>query len=272
MKKSFCVLLLCLFGAINSVQAYDHEIRMVPSASMNKEVPVTIITPNGYNPEGTQTYDVVYLLHGYSDDNEAWYERGKVAPHADLYNLIFVCPHGNNSWYWDSPIDPAYRYETFMTEELIGWIDTNYKTNAQRSGRAITGLSMGGHGALYLALRHQELFGAAGSTSGGVDIRPFDDWEISTRLGSREEYPQHWEDYTVINLLHLLPADGSLALIVDCGTEDFFYEVNCALHAELTKRGIPHDFYVRPGMHNWSYWQGSIKYQLLFFDNYFKNN
>lgn len=271
MKKTIQLLIAYLLIA-TSASAFNHEIVGVYSTAMDKQVPVTVITPDGYTSEGERLYDVIYLLHGYSDDHEAWHTRTDVSTLADLYNLILVCPNGNNSWYWDSPIDPAYRYETFVAEELVGWVDRNYKTNANRSGRAISGLSMGGHGALYIALRHQDTFGAAGSTSGGVDFRPFDSWEIADRLGSKEEHPENWEQYTVINLLHLLPSDGSLALIVDCGTEDFFYEVNCALHTKLLERGFPHDFYVRPGAHNWNYWKKSIKYQILFFDDYFKNN
>ena len=268
--KRLVLTLLSLLVVATTMQAYELKVVDVPSPAMDKYVPVTVITPDGYNP--TQRYDVVYLLHGYSDNHESWPARGKVGPHADRYNLIFVCPNGNNSWYWDSPIDPTFRYETFVAKELVEWIDANYSTNATRTGRAITGLSMGGHGALYLALRHQEVFGAAGSTSGGVDIRPFDDWEIATRLGSKEEHPEHWEAYTVTNMLDRLSPEGSLALIIDCGTEDFFYEVNCELHAKLLERKIPHDFYVRPGAHNWHYWVGSIEHQLLFFDNYFKKN
>ena len=89
---------------------------------------------------------------------------------------------------------------------------------------------MGGHGALYLAFRHQDIFGAAGSMSGGVDIRPFpNNWDLEKRLGKQSEYPERWEQHTVIELLHLL-TPNSLKLIIDCGTEDFFYEVNKKLH------------------------------------------
>jgi S-formylglutathione hydrolase FrmB len=255
-----------------SLWAYDYRIVEVPSAAMNKSVAVSVITPDSY-VGGVGCYDVVYLLHGFGDDHQAWHIKGKVAPLADKYNLIFICPDGGKSWYWDSPVDASYRYETFVAEELVAWVDGNYRTLAERTSRAITGLSMGGHGALYLALRHQQTFGAAGSTSGGVDIRPFPEgWDIYKRLGSAEEHPENWEQYTVINLVDEAPTDGSLALIVDCGTEDFFYDVNIALHRKLMERGVPHDFYVRPGRHHWPYWQNSIQYQLLFFSNYFKNN
>ena len=271
MKKLLLTLTAC-FAFATSLKAYNHEIVAVHSKAMNKDIAVTVITPDSY-AEGTNNYNVVYLLHGFGDNNETWTRLGKAAPHTDSHQLIFVCPDGEMSWYWDSPIDPSYRYETFVAKELIEWVDANYRTNASREGRAITGLSMGGHGALYISLRHQDTFGAAGSTSGGVDIRPFPDgWDMALRLGTVEERPENWENYTVINMLHLLPTDGSFKLIIDCGTEDFFYEVNCALHHALLERSIPHDFYVRPGQHNWNYWSNSIQYQLLFFSNYFKNN
>lgn len=128
---------------------------------------------------------------------------------------------------------------------------------------------MGGHGALFLAIRHQDIYASAGSMSGGVDIRPFPEkWGIAKRLGTLEKNPEVWEANTVINLTHLLKPD-SLDLIIDCGTGDFFYEINCNLHKKLLEEGIPHDFISRPGVHNWEYWANSIKYQMVFFNDRF---
>ena len=163
---------------------------------------------------------------------------------------------------------PEYMYETFVSKELISYMDKHYKTIADRSGRAVTGNSMGGHGALYLAIRHQDVFGSAGSMSGGVDFRPFpENWDIAKRLGSIEEHPENWENNTVINMTHLIMP--GLNIIFDCGTEDFFYEVNCNLHAKMLKEKIPHEFYQRPGKHNWPYWYNAIKYQFMFFRDRF---
>jgi S-formylglutathione hydrolase FrmB len=156
-----------------------------------------------------------------------------------------------------------------VATELVTWIDSRYKTIKNKSGRAITGLSMGGHGALYLALKHQDVFGAAGSMSGGVDIRPFpQNWDMAARLGSYAEQPERWEKNTVINMLHLLKPN-SLALLIDCGTGDFFFDVNEALHRQLMYRNIPHDYVTRPGVHNWQYWTNAVKYQLLFMHEFF---
>jgi S-formylglutathione hydrolase FrmB len=240
------------------------------SASMKKTIKAVVIRPDDYATESP--FPVVYLLHGYSGNYSDWIIKAKGFEKAvDLYQMIIVCPDGNNSWYWDSPVDPNYKYETYVSMELVNWVDGKYKTIKGRNGRGITGLSMGGHGALYLALKHQDVFGTAGSMSGGVDIRPFpNNWDMALRLGTYSEFPENWEKYTVINMLHLLKPN-SLALIIDCGTEDFFYKVNENLHEQLLYRNIPHDYITRPGAHNWNYWTNSIQYQLLFMNNYFRS-
>lgn len=239
------------------------------SASMKKNIKAVVITPDNY--ASAKELPVVYLLHGYSGNYADWISRAKgFEKAADQYQLIIVCPDGNNSWYWDSPVDPRYKYETYVSKELVEWIDSKYKTIKNPKGRAITGLSMGGHGALYLAFRHQDIFGAAGSMSGGVDIRPFpNNWDMAARLGKYAEHPDNWEKNTVINLLHLL-TPNSLSLIIDCGTDDFFFKVNENLHQQLLQRNIPHDYITRPGAHNWPYWSNAIGYQLLFMNNFFK--
>jgi len=128
---------------------------------------------------------------------------------------------------------------------------------------------MGGHGALYLAFRHQDVFGAAGSMSGGVDLRPFPaNWDLSAKLGNYADHPLEWQNNSVINLLYLLK-NNNLPLLIDCGTEDFFYPVNKKLHEKLLYYNIPHDFISRPGGHTWEYWANYISYQMLFMHNFF---
>ena len=148
---------------------------------MKKTIKAVVITPDNYAT--AQALPVVYLLHGYSGNYADWITQAKGFEKAvDLYQIIIVCPDGNNSWYWDSPVDSNYKYETYVSKELVSWIDGKYKTIKDRKGRSITGLSMGGHGALYLALKHQDVFGAAGSMSGGVDIRPCPTkWDMALR-------------------------------------------------------------------------------------------
>jgi S-formylglutathione hydrolase FrmB len=261
--------LFLLAGTALTVNAGIVDTITTYSPAMKKNIKAVIIKPADYNK--SQKYPVVYLLHGYSGNYADWLTKApELKSYVDLYKMLIVCPDGGfGSWYFDSPADSSWRYETYLSKELVQWVDQNLSTIANRTGRAITGLSMGGHGALFLAFRHQDVFGAAGSTSGGVDIRPFpNNWDLSKRLGDYAQYPKRWDDNSVINLTYLLKPN-SLALIIDCGTEDFFYHVNVALHDKLLYSNIPHDFITRPGGHNTEYWRNSVKYQLLFMSNFF---
>ena len=271
MKNSILLyLFLCLF---NLSKASNVDTIKVYSNSMKKFISVIVVTPNSYNTTNVK-YPVVYMLHGYSNAyNNGWINRIiGIRDYADQYKMLLVMPDGGfSSWYFDSPVDSSCRYETFITKELVTHIDVHYNTINRRQGRAITGNSMGGHGAFYLAFRHQDIFGAAGSTSGGVDFRPFpNNWDIYKRLGKYAENKDYWENNTVINMTHLLYSNN-LSIIFDCGTEDFFYKVNCALHEKLMYLNIQHEFISRPGNHGWSYWQSSINSHLYFFNNYFVN-
>jgi len=267
-KNLFSALLILVFTHFSAWAAKVDTVTTY-SAAMNKNIKAVVITPDNYKKG--KNYPVVYLLHGAGDRYSGWITHVPgIAAAADLYQQIIVCPDGNvTSWYFDSPVNQDWKYETYMIKELVPWIDKNYKTINDRKGRAITGLSMGGHGALYLSFRHQDVFGAAGSMSGGVDIRPFPkNWKIAEKLGTIEEHPENWEKNTVINLTPLL-RPNSLALIIDCGTSDFFYKVNVDLHEKLLAENIPHDFIVRPGGHTWPYWTNAVKYQFLYFSIFF---
>jgi S-formylglutathione hydrolase FrmB len=267
MKQLLLVILLCMNICI--VKAATVDTIAVHSDTMHKDITCVIIKPSSY--DGRKDIPVVYLLHGYSGNYADWIMKvPAIKQYADQDSIIIVCPDGHyNSWYLDAPMDSTVRYETFVSKELISYIDTHYNTIKNRTGRAITGLSMGGHGAFYVAFKHQDVFGATGSMSGGVDIRPYPlNWEMAKLLGSYKEHRENWEANTDINLVHLL-TPNSLAIIFDCGTDDFFYKVNVAMHEKLLYAGIPHDFIVRPGGHTWEYWTNAVSFQLLFMRHYF---
>ncbi|WP_300698248.1 alpha/beta hydrolase family protein [uncultured Bacteroides sp.] len=269
-SKQFLLNVLVLFAAVAAQAARVDTVR-VNSPAMKKEVQVVYVLPDKALDKKAEACPTVYLLHGFGGNARTWVgikpDLGKIA---DEKGIIFVCPDGKNSWYWDSPKNPDYRYETFVSSELVKYTDEHYATVPEKKARAITGLSMGGHGALWVAIRHHDTFGAAGSTSGGVDIRPFPkNWEMSRQLGEYESDPALWDAHTVIMQLDKIQ-NGDLALIIDCGEQDFFLDVNKALHAKLLERKIDHDFITRPGAHNGKYWNNSIDYQILFFDKFFR--
>lgn len=270
-NKILFILPALLISCFLKLQAAAVDTVAVYSEAMHKEIKTVVITPNSYKAEKA-ALPVIYLLHGHGGKYASWINASpSIKKLADDYQLIIVCPDGNiSSWYLDSPVNPKWKYETFVVKEVVGYIDQHYKTIASAKGRAITGLSMGGHGALYLAFRHQDVFGAAGSMSGAMDIRPFSkSWQIIEKLGTIEEKPENWEQNTVINMIGLLE-NTKLKILIDCGTADFFYKVNEDMHHKLLDSKIAHDYIIRPGAHNWIYWKNAIDYQVLFMSKFFK--
>ncbi len=262
---SLSILIFCTVSAF----AAKLDTVSVFSNSMQKDVKCVVVRPT--TVKKSQELPVVYLLHGYGGSHKTYTSEGYcIKDLSDKYQVMIVAPDGKNSWYWDSPKNPKQRYETFVSKELRESIDSQYRTIKSPKGRAIAGFSMGGHGALFLAIRHQDIFGAAASMSGGVDIRPFpNNWDMKQSLGERDENLEIWDRHTVINQLDLLK-DSKLKIFIDCGSEDFFLEVNEKLHDELTRRKFPHYYMTRPGKHNHPYWQLSLKYHIISFSEFFK--
>lgn len=237
----------------------------VPTAMRDEDLPALVVLPSAYTVQPDRAFPTLYLLHGAGGTHRSWVDATDVEALAEQHEVIVVCPDGGRtSWYFDSPLDPRYQFETFTAQELVAHIDANFRTRRDRNARAIGGLSMGGHGALFLAIRHSDVFGTALVMSGGVDIRPFaGNWDIAKRIGSIEAAPKLWDELTVIHQARNLQP-GRLAISIDCGVDDFFLGVNRALHTQLVEAQIPHDYTERPGGHTWGYWERSLPYQVLF--------
>lgn len=272
MNKKISILLFIITYILCSASAQTVDTIDVYSQKMKKDIKNIVILPEGYETGDTK-YPVLYLLHGHGGRYDTWINRTKksLPQEATKWQMIIVCPDGKNSWYWDSPIDPNLQYDTYVSLELTQYIDSIYNTIASPKGRAITGFSMGGHGGLWLGINHSDIFGACGSMSGGVDIRPFpNNWNMKNSLGNYKENLSVWENHTVITQLDKIKPD-SLAIIIDCGVDDFFYQVNENLHKEMIQRKIKHDYITRPGAHNHTYWNNALDYQMLFFSKFFNN-
>ncbi len=271
MKRSnilIAVLFICSFafsrGQVDTISVF--------STKMKKEVKNVVILPENYSNK--KHYPVLYLLHGYSDNYAMWVKTvPSIKTLSTEHQMIIVCPDGGySSWYFDSPIDSTCQYESFITKDLLTFVDAHYSTIPDRTERAITGLSMGGHGALYLAIRNKKLYGSAGSMSGGVDLRFSTKlYDISKRIGTIEQNHEEWDNRSVINMVNELK-NKELNLIIDCGVSDVFYQINAGLHRRLMSLNIDHDYIERPGEHNWKYWDNSIRYQMLFFDRCFQKD
>ncbi len=251
------------------------------SEAMNKTLKAAVTTPSTY--DGTAQFPTLYLLHGGSGVFSDWHhkvtEPGLVNRMAEEYKLIIVTPGvGPSSYYFDSPVMDSVQYETYITAELIPHIDKTYKTLNRKESRAITGLSMGGHGAIMLSAKHPELFIAATSMSGvmNIDTRLWKVPEDFSKLRRSQQqemlgkdliYDAPFSTYTAVGLADQMKENG-IALFMDCGVEDFLLETNRQMHQLLLENGTAHDYTERPGAHTWEYWTDALPFHLLFVDKH----
>ena len=266
MRKLIAAIGCAIFVAVAGHAAKFEQLK-VKSPSMGREIPVNILTP-----DAPGRYPVAYLLHGHGSGCEKWITiKPELEARADSLGLIIVMPTGDNSWYWDSPVDPSMKFETFISKELVDYVDSRYPTVADSGHRFITGLSMGGQGSLWNAVNHPDVFGTMGSLSGGVDITfSPESWNIKDALGPIEENRERWESFRLPNRVEQFK-DGGQAIIITCGTEDFFFGINEDLHKKLLDAKVPHHYITSPGGHTDQYWAELIDYHLLFFLNNLKN-
>lgn len=242
------------------------KILYIPSVAMAKRIAATIVLPEGYAQKENKNkkYPVIILLHGYSGDFKQWQTIADLPRLASRYETILVCPDGGyDSWYFDSPVDAGSQYESFIMRDVIAFVDTTYRTLGAR-GRAITGLSMGGHGAVRLISVYPDSFVAAGSMSGILDLRVFPvSWNIAGRLGSMQEHPQRWAMGSAVNLVKNLQGKGK-CLIIDCGTNDFALAVNHAYRDSAAVHGVAITYEESEGGHDHAYWAKRIEPHIRF--------
>lgn len=279
-------LLFALTIYCTSTFAATRDTITIPSKVMNKNYRAVIVLPASYKT-GAKNYPVVYLLHGGFGHFDDWIRKTPdttlIPSLADQYNLIFVMPEGEIfSYYLNSETDKKSQFETYIVDEVIPAIDKDFRTVKSKTGRVITGLSMGGFGALYLSARHPQVFCAAGSMSGALNP-DMQGWKMTPEmqngikaafekiLGPIEQYPQRYYDASVINMADKIKTNGN-AIIFDDGTEDFLIEPNRELHRRLLFNGTPHEYTERPGGHTWDYWQQSLPGHMLFFATILKAN
>ncbi len=263
---------VCFLIITSALQAGTADTVSIYSNSMHKYIKAVVIKPDSYKKK-KNSFPVVYLLHGYDGWYSNWIIRvPELINYADEYQTLIVCPDGaKSSWYFDSPINTAYRYETHVAKEVVHFIDAHYRSKADKNHRAITGLSMGGHGALFLALRHNDVFGAAGSMSGVVDLKTSrNSYDISQRIGDTIVHAKEWHDFTVINLIENY-TNTDLKIIFDCGIGDVFIDGNRRLHQKMLQLKIAHEYIERPGVHSWDYWRNAVTFQLLYFQHFFSS-
>ncbi|PID91999.1 MAG: 1,4-beta-xylanase [Bacteroidetes bacterium] len=253
------------------------------SEILNMDRLYAIYLPPDYE-SSDRSYPVLYLLHGAGDDQSGWVQFGEVLHIADkainegkATPMIIVMPDANtgNRGYFNDP-ENKWRYEDFFFEEFMPYIEKTYRIRAEKRYRAVAGLSMGGGGTLMYALHHPELFSSACPLSAScgplnradLDRRlKWNGWDNVPAKAAEAWYLQH----SALELVNAMPEEHKNAVrwFIDCGDDDFLFEGNSLLHIAMRKNRIPHEFRIRDGAHNWSYWRESLPVVLSFVSDAF---
>ena len=233
-----------------------------------------IYLPPDYD-SSERRYPALYLLHGSGDDQTGWIQFGEVHRIANraiasgqATPMVIVMPDADTGrrGYFNSP-DGEWRYEDFFFEELIPYIE---KTKTDRRYRSVAGLSMGGGGAFMYALHRPEMFSSAAPLSASTGIRTLEETKkMYSRRGQEytlEEIAAHHKSHNALDLLDAVPVDDvkSVRWYIDCGDDDFLYEGNSLVHIAMRKKEIPHEFRIRDGAHDWTYWRDALPTVLEF--------
>ncbi|WP_066834672.1 alpha/beta hydrolase [Rufibacter ruber] len=282
---SFCVLWACSASA----QGILKESLEVKSKVLDKKVEYSMYLPADYE-RTNRRYPVLYLLHGYSDDETGWAQFGeahltaeRLMQAGEVPPMIIVMPDAGVSWYINSA-DGKVKYEDFFINEFIPYIDKIYRTRGSKEFRAVAGLSMGGYGTLVMALKHPDLFAAAAPLSAAVwtdelfttmpeaSFKRYFSTVFKENLQGQERLTAHWYQNSVLKLVETAPLDPmkKVKFYIDCGDDDFLIKGNMALHAAMLDRKLLHEFRVRDGGHTWNYWRTALPEVLKFVGESFR--
>jgi S-formylglutathione hydrolase FrmB len=232
------------------------------SKVLGKAVGMNVILPDCGKPP----FPVFYLLHGLSDDYTIWHRRTRIEWYVRDLPLIVVMPDGFRGFYTNNEEGP--QYATYMAEELPAFVERHFRALSTRAGRCVGGLSMGGYGALRLALGYPERYVSATSHSGAlafghepVGESDFRAVEFRRIAGAQPTGSQH----DLFALAAKAQQAGTVpALRIDCGTEDHLVQHNRRLVEHLRALGLPHEYQEFPGSHNWDYWDVHVQEALAF--------
>ncbi|MCF8360448.1 MAG: esterase family protein [Prolixibacteraceae bacterium] len=287
MKKHIAILSFMLLITVASFSQYTRgtvqESLTIDSEILGKEVKYTVYLPFDYETS-TRYYPVVYLLHGYGDNDMGWMQFGEAHLVADeliakreIPPMILVMPDGGTSFYINN-FDNSIRYEDFFVQEFMPFIEKTYRIRSEKRYRGISGLSMGGYGTLSFALKYPEKFAACAAFSAAI----FSEDYLTTVTEDKYDlvYAPVWgpdrdgderltTHYRKNNPFDVTKEQGkeaynNLRIFIDCGDDDFLTNDNCRLHIHLNEMGIKHEFRMRDGVHSWPYWRAALPVGLKF--------
>lgn len=273
MKKTshpLFVFILCLFALLFEVPLSAQPLVRVDSffmPSLGRTKKVSVLLPQKYDP--LKRYAVLYLLHGYSGGHEDWWKKTRLQEFVKDVPMIVVMPDAENSWYVDSFTEPNEQFESYIVKDLPHYVQTMYSVDSTRRG--IAGLSMGGYGALQLALRHTSRYEFAGSLSGAIAFprgmsdtsRPSERALLpSLKRVFGEKTSGFRNAHDVFQLYRQTSKDSLPYIYMAIGIQDgyrTFLPANRAFTDLLRTYGAAYEYHETQGGHNWQYWDKEIQ-------------
>jgi len=277
-KTSFTLVFIMIMSALSAQTGKVMDNLSMPSKILKMDRKYAIYLPPDYESSG-RSYPVLYLLHGGGDDQTGWVQFGEILHIADkainegiATPMIVVMPDasaGKRGYLND--VKGEWRYEDFFFEEFMPFVEKNYRIKGEKRYRAVSGLSMGGEGTFIYALHHPELFSSACPLSAATGPRSIEElknyrlWQGVEGITDADK-EAYLKKYSVLSLIENIQDDQKKAVrwYIDCGDDDFLYEGNSLAHIAMRKKEIPHEFRIRDGGHNWSYWRASLPAVLEF--------
>ena len=277
MRNLLLLPLFVFFWFASSAQGGKVAESLTFSFKSGSKMNYSVYLPEDY-ATSQRSYPVVYLLHGFSDDETGWIQFGQANQIMDkgiregrIPACILIIPDGKVTWYCNS-YDKRNLWEDNFVNEFIPFVEKEYRIRAKKEYRAIAGLSMGGYGALKLSMRHTDLFtccvALSSATFSDKEIVDQKDAEYDNYFGNiygnalkgDARLTDAWKANNPLHLIHDVPLDKlkSVKYWIDCGDDDFLFNGNSLLHIEMRQLGIPHEYRVRDGAHQWSYWRSGL--------------
>ena len=249
------------------------------SRALGQPRELLVVLPPGYDPDAPVAYPVVYLLHGLGGEPQDWVTHGKIdavlgrlVAAGGVRPLVLVAPDGDNGYWTDhlgAPGAPGPRWGSYVAEDVVREVEARYRVRRDRAGRAIAGVSMGGHGAMSIGLVHPERFAAIVSLAGALFPEPPTHRPVYKKVWGDPPDAAHWAATSPMALMRRLdPGPATPALYLHCGDDDAagFLEYAVDAHRVLLERKVPHELRVGDGGHVWGAWNTATEDWLRFVD------
>lgn len=283
MKAKFVIISIIIFVVVNAFAGG----KVIESLEFNSKILGYTVKYSVYLPDdydiSKRSYPVIYLLHGYSDDETSWIQFGEInrimdegIKSGEYSPAIIIMPDAKLSWYCNNPEKKDFWRDMFINE-FMPTIEKNFRIKSKKEFRAITGISMGGFGALSVVLSYPDLFSICAPLSAAlftdedivnmteVDYGRFQSF-CGTDLKGKDRINLKWKEINPFDLIEKIPVQkiNSIHFYFDCGDKDFLIKGNMLMHIKMQELKIGHEFRIKNGTHGWVYWRSAMPEVLKF--------